>query len=716
VNGHQGNPTSKIQHSGSDCSNDSSFTASSTVSLEEAESHVQQLLDPPRDFECKATAVAGLAACIAELAAVLPGVEGLCHLIQPAVDSLKAPVSVAASAEAVASFARRKKYHFQYLGCLQVGLHVQQAPLRSQPLVSPLGRMLGAWAVRFKLNGWRPSKHAHSRVQSALSRPTSKASREWLVEDRERAAENAVYQLRVAIFENRDAAAAMGLAEVGPTTEPHGDPTAVFNDRFRRRMLQLLEYKSVDSQAGGGGNGTLTRAGLKRAGRELLLGIRAGCHSEIHVALEVLSHLTSECVQFLPVQLRSKPPYGALAWIDVPGNAYCYTLFKLVEKGARPAQGTEELYEFTSQVVRIQLSPPLAQAIRNIAAHVDGDFSTVGVVLGDVAHGPHDAVAGTGPYRVTASKLQASVPAVLLQEGEFRWAVSVATSSPFVVSRGRPAYGVGRQADIDAVIDHVCDSLGWPRSAHAVDEVTLIGSFTTPKLLAVRLALDTLALQADSWTVEADNVNGVVDCINAHAAYLSMLLALMYALRNRIVYGLPSRGLRSGTPLKFSDKDVHVFSMPAVPTLPLVRDALQRWEVLVRTAIKSLVAIGSDEALTLVAVLAGRLADDESIGWVFTISAAATLEPAGVHTWRDRLPLKMRLVANFGRQFWPHHLAQLGVPQLVADVLLRHQMPALHPGSSHVCQPEAEIHECLVGAMTSMVVRMGIPVPQALRT
>ncbi|MCV2356534.1 hypothetical protein LNV09_20530 [Paucibacter sp. B2R-40] len=715
MNRHQDCGPAPVHMLGGRSANDNLYIAPRPDNLEDAEFHLQQMLDPPIDFECKATAAMGLAACLAELASVLPGAAGLSRLIQPVVQRLEALDPVAASAEAVASFTRRKKYHFQYLCCLQVGLLAQQASLQGQRLVSPLSKMLGAWAVRLMLDGWRPSKHAHSRVQSALARPASRYNRGWSPQQRERAAGEAIYQLRLAISKNPAAAAAMCLAVDDPIVQPEADPTAHFNSRFRRRMLDLLEYKSADGQAGAGGNGTLSRAGLKRAGRELLAAIRAGCHQEIHVAIEILSHLTSDCVQLLPVQLKIEPPPGALAWLDVPGGAYFYTLYKVVEQGARPDVGTEELYEFTSQVVRVQLSPFLAEAIRKAAANVDADFSTVGELLGEVAHGPHDAVAGKGPYRVTASKLQASIPALLLQQGEFRWGVAVATSSPFIVSRGRPAYGVGRQADINAVVGQVYDCLGWPRCADAGDEAILIGSFTTPKSLAVRLALDTLALEADSWTIDEDTVEGVVGCLNSHGTYLSMLLALMYALRNRVVYTIPTLGLRTGTPLKFNDKDVHEFSMPSVPTLPLVHETLQRWESLVRAAIKALGAIETDEALALANVLTSRLVDFESIGWVFTVTAAGTLEAIGAHTWRERLPRKLRLVANFGRQFWPHYLAQLGVPQLDADVLLRHQMPALHPGSSHLCRPEGEIHERLMRVMTVVVDRMDIPVPQALR-
>ncbi len=695
--------------------NEDRFTEAAACSIEEAERHVQVMLDPPPEFACRPAALIGLRTSLSDLAEVLPGTEGLCRLIGPAVAEAGPLDLVAMAAEVVADFIRRKGHHLQYLSALHLGLQSGSVSPRDRELNLPLSQMYGAWAVRRELDSWKPTKHAQARVLSALARPYSRSSLGWTVEQRQRAAGNAIYELRVAIGKNPTAALAMGLASIGYVGDPEVTGIEAFNSRFRKRMTDLLEYKSADGQAGAGGNGTLSVAGLRRAGRELLSAAKAGRHEEIHVCIEIVSHLTSEHVQLLPVQLKSSPPPGALAWLDVPKGSYFHTLFKLAEKGARPDLMTEELYELTTQIVQVHFSAPLADALRRAAEHFSGEFCSVRELLGDVAHGPHHAVAGEGPYRVTASKVQASLPALMLQRGEYRWSVAVATSSPFVVSRGRPAYGVGRQTKVDEVIDHAHDLLGWPRSGHKREATTLVGSFTTPKLLAVRIAFSALAHEADSWTVAADAVEDVVNCVNAHAAYLAMLFALCYALRNRVVYKLPTQGLRTGIALKFNDKDVHEFSMPSVPTLPLVREAVYAWEELLRGAVSALRRIASEDAIALADSLQARLGDHETVGWVFTISVAHTLEPVGAKTWRNRLPRRLRLVANFGRQFWPHRLADLDVSQLDTDILLRHQMPALHPGSSHVCRPEEEIQARLLHAMTQVVERqLDLPVPRAL--
>lgn len=671
--------------------------------VEAAERLVAELIDPPAEFPCQGAALEGLHLVVDAIRAEIEGAGAVAERIRLALPSCPLLDPIAARAQVIAAFARRRKYHAHYLAVVHAGLNRSANPGAPDGLMQPVHRLLGAWCLRRSLDSWQPSRHSMSNVLAALSRPSSRTSRAWPIEQRQRAAADAVHELRVAISKNPTAAAGLGLAQVKAEPDTEGDPIEEFNKRFRRRMSDLLEYKSTDIQAGAGGHGALSASGLKRAGRELLIGIGAGQHKDMHVGLEALSQLTSELVQRLPVQLDVVPPDNALGWVDIPAGTYNYFLFKLIERGARPEPGTESLYEATTQLVKVGLSPPLAVALRMAAREVTDNCRTVGELLGKVQHGPRDAVTGDGPYRVTARKLQVSLPALLLQHGHARWVVSLAMSSPALVSRGRPAYGVARQADVDAVVDAAHDLLGWPRAPRRPDDGALIGSFVTPRLQAVRLAFIALATDANATSRDPATVGEVVGRLNAHAAYLSMLVAFTFSLRDRVVYKLPTRGLYERGPLKFNDKDVHDFSMPAVPMLGTVAAALEGWTSLVRDSMAVLDRIGTPEAVELKERLSSRLLDRDSPGWLFTISISHTLEAVGTHSWRSRLPRSLRLVGNFGRQFWPDRLLSKGLRQAEVDVLMRHQMPALHPGSSHVCVPEQEIHERLVAAMTEAV-------------
>lgn len=676
---------------------------------------IERMLDAPPDLPLLPLAKRGLKESLAALSSQMPLVHRLCSQIVNELGDIPADDGEVASAEAAAMFAKRRGRHGHYLSLIALGIHAPRTKTdeAAKAKAAPVAVTIGAWAVHRALDGWAPPQHQFARAAEVLFKPDGAAARSWTREERERYASDNVHRLAAAISEDRAVAARLGLV-LPPRVNKDVDPVVIFNRRFRRRWANLLDYKSMNGQAAAGGHGTLSPAALKRAGRELLGGFHARDLASLHVGVEIVSHLTSDLVQQLPVQLKDKPPAGALAWIDLPQGEYCYVLFQIIDRGARPDPGTEGLYQTTTQVVRIRMTPPLADALRALATSLDGDFATISGLLGEVSHGPHAAVAGRGRYRFTAARIQASLPTLLVQDGVWRWAAAITTSSPFVVSRGRPAYSAIWARTICSTTEAACAALGWPSPASTGD-TTLVGGFVLPKTLAVVMAFRALAEEADAHSVPGSTYGEVVACLNAHAAFLALLLALAFALRKRVVYPLPTAGLRSGSAIQFSDKDVHEIDMPPIPMLQIVRDAMQGWERLIQQAIQSLEGVDSDEARSLRQRLIDRLQDNSSVGCVFTINAAGDLEPAGVSTWRDRLPPSMCLIGNFGRHFWPIHLAELGVTQVDMDILMRHQMPALHPNSTHNVRSGCATHETLVAAMTQVVrERLGVTLPRAL--
>lgn len=88
------------------------------------------------------------------------------------------------------------------------------------------------------------------------------------------------------------------------------------------------------------GYGTLSAAGLLDAGHALMDRVRTGDKAAVLVCLEILTHLTSETTLKTPIQVGDEPPAGVLAWIDVRAGTYCQTLYRLIERGARPPVDT----------------------------------------------------------------------------------------------------------------------------------------------------------------------------------------------------------------------------------------------------------------------------------------------------------------------------------------------------------------------------------------
>jgi hypothetical protein len=160
-------------------------------------------------------------------------------------------------------------------------------------------------------------------------------------------------------------------------------------------------------------------------------------------------------------------------------------------------------------------------------------------------------------------------------------------------------------------------------------------------------------------------------------------MELCFDLRGWAVYQLSPRRLSEGKEAVFSEKDVHDDLEAPVPAIELARSSMIGWRGLLRESAGMLRAFGDNESVDLAHKIEVELDRDDGLDRAFTIGADLELHRIGHHTWMSRLPVGLRVEANFGRHFWPLPLTDEGVPQLVQDVLMRQQLQGLHAGSQH---------------------------------
>jgi hypothetical protein len=91
------------------------------------------------------------------------------------------------------------------------------------------------------------------------------------------------------------------------------------------------------------------------------------------------------------------------------------------------------------------------------------------------------------------------------------------------------------------------------------------------------------------------------------------------------------------------------------------------------------------------------------------------LKPVGYKTWHDSLPQNIRLKPNFSRQFWPLKLMDRGVDQVVMDLLMRHQLDSLPPGTSRSLKSMARSIDVLRTAMEVVMASLNLRVPLFLQ-
>ena len=469
------------------------------------------MLDAPVDLPLGDLALRGLEIAISGLAARHPTLRALASRIADV--QREQPLGVAEGATLLA-LRRRLGRHQLYAAALAI------ARASDRGAIDPV--VLETLGARFALRIFRdvqPARTATALAIAAITNPAGQHASAWSASARARACVLAERRLLEAINLNPSVAARYGLAELAPRVVRSNDPVDVFNREFRRRTENLADYACLAMVAATGGNGTLSANALCDAGDTLLSMVRAGDPAAALVCMEVVSHLTSYIALKLPLQLGAVPPPGALAWLNVPAGEYCYVLYKVMERAARPSADTRHLYESTTQVVTIRLTPPLADFYREAARTVTGAPSNVGELLGDVGHHPRAAVVGDGVYRVTARRLQESMPAVLIAAGHHRWPVALVTNSSFLVARGRPVYGACRTEAIDSTASAACKALGWP-VATTSGRRELVGSFTTIRTESVRRVFEYLCGRAqDAGSV--DSVDSAIVLLNRHAVWIS---------------------------------------------------------------------------------------------------------------------------------------------------------------------------------------------------
>lgn len=665
-----------------------------------------RMSDAPEDVPHVDDAVKGLSIALQELEDERPGVSG----IRVSIDSLVSGLPTGLlSIETNLALSRRKGRYLIYALLREIGRKTDNVPELDPQVL----RLIATWCCRMLIDGHQPSPKALAQARAALLYPEDTMAKKWTAKARSRALISARSGLDAAIEGHPTASAAFGLSAQRLRAIHSNTPIEKFNQAYRRRVENLNEYHTLDAVAGAGGHDTLTACALQTNGKELLDMARTGDMVSLVVCLEIITHLPSAVVLQVPVTVDGIPPQGALAWFDTSKGTYCQTLYKLKERGAYAPAGKEDLYESTTYVVAVLLSPPIHKLLQDLASEHDGTPIILGDLTGQASHYPRSRVVGQGGYKVTSRRMQESLPALLLQNGHHRWPVAMATTSHFLVSVGRRGYGVCRSSEVDAVVRASHRLLGWPVREDST-EVTLIGAPTTPRSSSITKCLNELAERANSHTVQWHSTDSIVEGLNNHARWISMLLALCLALRSWIAYQLKVDEMNSGDVMTFVDKDVHLFDGPGVPVVSLLRTVLNGWFNLCLQSVDALTEIATPESQRLACDIKQRVDGSTVYGAVFTIDQVGRTQTIGHKSWQDSLPENLRLRANFARHFWPLQLMDLRVAQTVIDLLMRHQIEGLHAGSSSSARTIKSMQSKLREAMDQVIEGLGLRIPFAL--
>lgn len=670
-----------------------------------------QMCEAPGDAPDVLSVFAGVLRCLDALAFKQPAVRSLAAQMRDTPHQLL--LSAQAPSTSVVSLLARKQRLATWAAMREVGrADLTKLPVNEATIALSI---LGAALLRGHLSGTRPDAKVVARAREALARPLSTASRSWSPRARERSLSSQLRLLEQTVLADLHKARQLGLTTPVPVLlETQSSEIAMLNAAVKRRVASLTAFGSASEARASDGHGSLPRSSVLATGERLRVATSAGDDVALMMCLEILTNFTPQVIAALPLgPERDARGIAPLAWFDLANGRYCHVAWWLRDRGAQPEPTAHTLYFSTTDIVNVPLPPFLSEQLRRRLALVP-QARVMGELCSNGEHHPwRTADRQTGGYRISVRRLHRGVVSHLIGQDLGRLPVALLTSQLGLVSRGRLAYGLVHQSQLESTALQMYKVLDWGEAAKSSAAThQYFGSAVTPTDDAVERAFQSLADQVDTAdrahdTPTPESLRRLVNKLNA---WLSALMALLLALRNALEYPILASELRFGS-VHVNDKRVHLLGPgPALPVMPLLLTSLAGAEQKIAATAASLHEF--DASHPIHQALAAMLAPDRPAAQVIT--STWTVQIAGTSTWRQELPPSLRLVGNFGRHFWPHRLAMHGAGQAELAVLLRHSASDIESTSTTTVTSPTYRSRRLLKAMEATIQSLALARPRCL--
>lgn len=559
----------------------------------------------------------------------------------------------------------RSKSHGFYLLLLAMRRphRVERLELRST-----VYKLLGYWALNQYIDDWVPKNSAIARVRTLTFTVIERTDALGTIE---RYLTHARKRLNAAIQSNVTNAVEIGLASEQRTSKSEScldTPWGTFNADIRRHNATHIRDASASEVRATLGKDTLSRNSLQYAGTRLRDRVRIDDESAIATCIQVITRLPERLIRYLPL---STNPEAAryFAHLDMQAGRYVFDLQMAVDIAEYPPHASANLFLPTT-LGFVVLPPFIAKALRSKALGVS-NAKTLGDLIRFDLPNPRTTLVKSHGHLITLSRIQASLPALLLAQGAHRWPVALATQSWWLVSKGRRAYSACSQGRINEATQSSYNLLGWGSIDCLEGASQFVGSALTPKPESLSRISDFLlsGCVAPHMVCKAEQVNH-------WAAYCTFMAAWLLALRDRVRYPIVWTDLMDSAQVLVNDKDAHIDPPSPIPVAYTLARIARAWCNVVSSFLAN-----TKDTKPGIAELTDRIRSSASGGKfpLFHIDGMSTVIPAGTDTWLRHLPAQLRPSRNFGRHYWPWRLMERGLVQRQVDLLMRHQTTYLVP-------------------------------------
>jgi hypothetical protein len=492
-----------------------------------------------------------------------------------------------------------------------------------------------------------------------------------------------------------------------------------FNRNYAHRMAACADYLSArDKQGAHAREGDI----WFEVGSLIRQGIEALDKASLEVYFQTIFNCSQDLVSQIPIN-ENLDESKAFLEVSIKRGLGKIDLHWLLSQGKKPTLLTEHLYEKSSRQYYVQFPPFVTAALQaHEAAMPHTSPDVLGDVLGEKHFHPRENIVGDdSAYRCTVNKFRNALIAVVLESGAPRMVAALSLSQFGLVSPGRPFYGMTRSFHLHKTIEKLYKKLGWLGSKEHLPTIEhSVGSMVVPTRESIKELFACLAKAVENADAEHAAANSITTWVTRHravVAYLSALLEFTLCLRNSAEYKINSFEIQPNVPsTHINDKKVRKLGGGAANGKPLLLIAvLEKYVAYLSCASAEPLLQQSAEGLHIHKSATGALDSNSGLTILVDFDLDGNSLEVGTSTWFKALPKPLRLVENFGRQFWPCEIQDAGLTQRHLDYLLRHVLEAWEHNTNQDPVPSSRVRRELMETINRVICAMDFTVPSLLR-
>jgi hypothetical protein len=523
---------------------------------------------------------------------------------------------------------------------------------------------------------------------------------------------------------NPTAAASLGLRTSlipSPISDSDADPIKSFNRDYRARLTASTDHTPVRVRQGANSAHNLSVNLCRMVGLMIRAGIESHDRASLSSFFQSLFNISAQLAAQVEItdDLENSKSYLA---ISINRGMARLNLEWLLEESRVPDPITTALYEKTSRSYFVVFPPFVTRELQtlNSPGH-EPPVTALGVLIGDLQFHPKaDILGGTSKIRCTVHKFRQELACEMLQDGTPRMITALDLSQFGFVSAGRPFYGMARGEQLHKALQDLYRKIGWLGAREKLPLINqLIGSLAVPTKAAVTQVFEILSRRADNAAEEHNAESSLLtwnELNQAVMAYFAAVLEFTLCLRESIGYKINRLELESPElMIHLNDKNVHALGgghgncKPAF-LINLTPALIEYFETAVNDPVLSQSAAGK----RIHDCIEAALRPGSRANLLLNFDIDGNQLEVGTATWHQVLPTSMRLVENFGRQFWPCYVHDAGLSQRHLDYLLRHVLQAWEHNTSHDPVPSVRVRSQLFDAINQVIDSLSLSVPKLL--